>query len=274
MRLLEFPHSHYCEKARWALDYKGVPFRTVPVMPGYHVVTVRRYAPDAAVPVLLDGGEVVQGSSAIIDYLEQRHTEQPLTPADAPERNECLEIESDMDDRLGENLRRILYHWLLAYPDFIRYCFTHPMPAYKRALVALIYPALRRKIYQTYVVSPAKVERSMREFERALAEIGQRLDGKRYLVGDRFTRADLSVAAMLSLLVMPPEHPFPWIAIPDSEARAFYDAYRDHPVCGWVREMYRMHRRAVTAGANRAGVLQGACRDPGACSGSGASTGA
>jgi hypothetical protein len=160
---------------------------------------------------------------------------------------------------LGRSLLAlIVLLWLLASPDFIRYCFTHPMPAYKRALVALIYPALRRKIYQTYVVSPAKVERSMREFERALAEIGQRLDGERYLVGDRFTRADLSVAAMLSLLVMPPEHPFPSIAIPDSEAGAFYDAYRDQPVCGWVREMYRMHRRAVTADANRAGVVQGA----------------
>jgi glutathione S-transferase len=258
MRLLEFPHSHYCEKARWALDYKGVPFRAVAVMPGFHVVTVRRYAPDTAVPVLLDGRQVVQGSGAIIDYLDEQHPEQPLTPADARERAECLDIEAAMDDRLGENLRRILYHWLLAYPDFIRYCFTYPMPAYKRALVAVIYPALRRKIYQTYVISPAKVERSLRAFERALAEVGQRLDGKRYVVGERFTRADLSVAAMLSLLVMPPEHPFPWIPIPDSAARAFYDAYRDHPVCEWVREMYRMHRRAVTTAVHPAGVLQGA----------------
>ena len=196
MRLLEFAHSHYCEKARWALDYKGVPFQAVPVMPGFHGITVRRYAPDTAVPVLLDGGRVVQGSGAIIDDLEQQHPGQSLTPADARQRTECLEIESDMGEQLGENLRRVLYHWLLAYPDFIRYCFTHPMPAYKRALVALIYPALRQKIYQTYVVSPAKVERSLRAFERALGEIGQRLEGKRYLVGDRFTRADLSVAAM------------------------------------------------------------------------------
>lgn len=258
MRLLEFPHSHYCEKARWALDYKGVPFRAVPVMPGFHVITVRRYAQDTAVPVLLDGGRVVQGSGAIIDYLEQQHPAQPLTPADARERAECLAIEAEMDDRLGENLRRILYHWLLAYPDFIRYCFTYPMPAHKRALVGLIYPALRRKIYQTYVISPARVERSQREFERALAEIGQRLDGKHYLVGERFTRADLSVAAMLSLLVMPPEHPFRWLPIPDSEARAFYDAYRDHPVCAWVSQMYRMHRRPVTTAEHRAGVLQSA----------------
>ena len=29
MKLLEFPHSHYCEKARWALDYKGIPFEAM-----------------------------------------------------------------------------------------------------------------------------------------------------------------------------------------------------------------------------------------------------
>ena len=55
MKLLEFPHSHYCEKARWALDFKGIPFEAVAVMPGLHMLTIRLYAPDTAVPVLLTG---------------------------------------------------------------------------------------------------------------------------------------------------------------------------------------------------------------------------
>ena len=242
MKLLEFPHSHYCEKARWTLDYKGVAFQSVVIMPGLHTITVRRFAPGTSVPVLLNGSDIVQGSGEIIHYLEQKYPARPLTPVDAEERRECLEIERTMDKKLGVNIRRILYQGLLAYPDFVRHCFTYPMPRVKQLVFRLFYPILRYKIHQTYVISAARVEQARREFDAAMEEIGKKLDRKNYLVGDSFTRADLSVAAMLSFLVMPPEHPFPWIEIPDPKTRAFYDEYRDHPVSAWVRKMYREHR--------------------------------
>ncbi len=242
MKLLEFPHSHYCEKARWALDYKGVPFQAVALLPGLHMITVRKYAPDTSVPVLLSDGEGVQGSSEIIDYLDRKFPLHSLTPVDPDQRQACLEIERSMDTRLGENIRRVLYDRLLAYPEFIRHCFTHPMPGVKQFIFRLFYPVLRNKIYQTYVVSPAKVEQSLREFDAAMSELEQTVKQGQYLVGDQFTRADLSVASMLSLLVMPAEHPFPWRDIPDPQTRLFYDLYRDHPVSEWVRKMYREHR--------------------------------
>lgn len=244
MKLLEFPHSHYCEKARWALDYKGIPFQAVAIMPGLHLITVRKYAPDTSVPVLLSGNEVVQGSSEIINYLEQKHPLHSLTPTDANQRQACLEIEHSMDERLGENIRRVLYYRLLAYPDFIRHCFTYPMSRHKQLFFSLFYPILRYKIYQTYVISVEKVKQARCEFEVAIGEIEKRLQQKQYLVGEQFTRADLSVASMLSLLVMPTEHPFPWREIPDPQTRNFYDEYRDHPVSEWVRKMYRHHRWA------------------------------
>lgn len=242
MKLLEFPHSHYCEKARWALDYKGIAFQAVAIMPGFHMITVRKYAPDTSVPVLLDDDEVVQGSSEIINYLDQKYPSCPLTPVDTDERQACLDIERDMDERLGENIRRILYYRLLAYPDFIQYCFTHPMSPFRQLIFSLFYPVLRYKIYRTYVISAEKVEQAKREFDVAMTEIENRLKHREYLVGEQFSRADLSVASMLSLLVMPKEHPFPWKVIPDSQTRIFLEEFRDHPVIEWVNRMYREHR--------------------------------
>lgn len=242
MKLLVFPHSHYCEKARWVLDYKGINCQVVAIMPGLHMLTVRRYAADTSVPVLLSDDKVVQGSSEIIDYLEQKHPEPVLTPADEDLRRVCLEIEAAMDEALGENIRCILYYGLLAYPDFIRYCFTHPMPRSKQLFFSLFYPVLRDKIYKTYVISAARVGRARREFDIAMDEIEKKLERHKYLVGEQFTRADLSVASMLSLLVMPSEHPFPWIDIPDQGTRSFLAEYQDHPVSEWVRHVYREHR--------------------------------
>ncbi len=183
------------------LDHKGIPFQAVAVMPGLHMITVRRVAPGTSVPVLLDAKDVVQGSSEIIHYLEQKYPAHSLTPADADERQACLNIEHAMDERLGNNIRRILYHTLLAYPDFIRYCFTHPMPRLKQLIFSLFYPVLRYRIYQTYVLSAAKVEQAGRDFDIAMSEIEAMIKHRPYLVGETFTRADLSVASMLSLLV-------------------------------------------------------------------------
>ncbi len=242
MKLLVFPHSHFCEKARWALDYKGVPFQEVSILPGFHMITVRKYAPKTSVPVLLNGAEVKQGSSEIIDYLDIKFPSRLLTPEKNNERLKCLKIEKDMDERLGENIRRVLYSFLLSYPGFIRHCFTHPMPWMKRFVFRLIYPALRSKIYKTYVISPARVSQARHDFDIAMDELKERLERKQYLSGQSFTRLDLSVASMLSLLVLPPEHPFPWREIPDSQVREIYNDYYDHPVSGWVRKIYRDHR--------------------------------
>lgn len=250
MKLLEFPHSHYCEKARWALDYKGIPFQPVPIMPGFHIITVRRHAPDTSVPVLLSDERVVQGSSEIIDYLEASYPSPPLTPRDPDEHRACVEIEQAMDARLGETIRSILYDRLLAYPEFIRYCFTHPMSEPKQFVFSLIYPVLRYKIQRTYVGCAAQVEQARRDFDAAMGEMEKRLEGQQYLVGGEFSRADLSVASMLALLVMPPEHPFPWQEIPDRQTRAFYEEYRNHPVAEWVRTMYREHRLGVAGHCN------------------------
>ncbi len=243
MKLLVFPHSHFCEKARWALDFKGIPFEPVAVMPGLHLRTVKKLAPKSTVPVLINGDEVVQGADEIIHYLDRCHPLRLLTPTDTDARDACLALEHSMDARLGENIRCILYQTLINYPKFICHCFTYPMPRLKQLAFYLIYPVLRRKIYQTYVVSDAFVDEARRNFDLAMEELGQRISQQEFMVNDQFTRADLSVAAMLSLIVLPPEHPFPWGGLPDPKAQAFLDLYRDHPVSEWVGKMYRDHRR-------------------------------
>lgn len=242
MKLLLFPHSHFCEKARWALDYKRLGYTPVAVLPGLHRRTIRRIAPASSLPVLVTEAGAIQGSNEIIDYLDELAPGRPLTP-DAPgARDECLALERRMDAQLGIPVRQILYASLLDHPAFIRRCFTHTMPSWKRACYPLVAAPLRRGIYAAYVQSPAAVDAARTAFDKTMSELAQRLDPAGYLVRNTFTRADLAVAALLSLLALPPEHPFPWGEVPPSAARDFIEAYRDHPVSRWVRRIYREHR--------------------------------
>jgi glutathione S-transferase len=75
----------------------------------------------------------------------------------------------------------------------------------------------------------------------ALDRLEEELDGREYLVGDAFSVADLTAAALLYGLVLPPEGPWhpenvpvPW------EARM--EALGDRPASLWVCEMYARHR--------------------------------
>ena len=152
MKLLEFPHSHYCEKARWALDVKGIPFERVALLPGFHMRTVRRHAPKTSVPVLLNESEVVQGSSEIIDYLDEHFPEPRLTPQTPEIREECSQFEAELGSKFGEPIRTILYDRLLAYPDYIRFCFTHPLPVIEALLVHVRKNHWLQRIRRTDVV--------------------------------------------------------------------------------------------------------------------------
>ena len=82
IKLYQFPVSHYCEKVRWALDFKGLKYRKINLVPGPHVRKVLQMASRSQVPVLEDGKVIVQGSAEIIDYLESKYPERSLTPKD------------------------------------------------------------------------------------------------------------------------------------------------------------------------------------------------
>ena len=97
MILYTFTISHFAEKARWSLDYKGITYQEKRLVPGSHIPIVRRIAPSTFVPVLDDAGRIVQGSSAIIDYVEEHSPEPPLTPADPSEQQRSLELERWLD---------------------------------------------------------------------------------------------------------------------------------------------------------------------------------
>ena len=80
--LWHIPVSHYNEKARWALDYEGIAYEERALLPGPHQLVTRRIARRTHVPVLEHDGQVVQGSSAIIDYVADRLGGARLTASD------------------------------------------------------------------------------------------------------------------------------------------------------------------------------------------------
>src|SRR5918999_1635861 len=93
--------SHYNEKVRWALDYKGVPHARRAVDAGFHRGTARRLSGGDTLPVLVLDGRGIGDSTRIIAELERLHPEPKLYPADPKERERALELEEFFDEELG-----------------------------------------------------------------------------------------------------------------------------------------------------------------------------
>ncbi|MGI8738178.1 MAG: glutathione S-transferase family protein, partial [Gammaproteobacteria bacterium] len=120
VELYQFQFSHYCEKARWALDYKGIPYKPRNLLPGLHVNPTRKLAPDTSLPILVDDGTAVQDSTAIIDFLDRKYPQRPLVPQDPAHAREALAWEEYFDEEVGVTLRLWFYY--------------HALPDRKRAL--------------------------------------------------------------------------------------------------------------------------------------------
>jgi glutathione S-transferase len=58
--LVVFGISHFCEKARWALDWHGISYTEVTWPPGLHRPLLKKHgAKGSSLPVVLDGDLVV-----------------------------------------------------------------------------------------------------------------------------------------------------------------------------------------------------------------------
>lgn len=225
------------------MDFKGIAYQAEAVLPGFHMFSVKRIAPGTSVPVLIHDDVVIQGSDSIIDYLDERYPQRLLTPQDPDALDECRAIEQKADRMIGVNLRRILYHRLLQYPKLIKHYFMQRSPVYQGFIFSLFYPVLKRKIRQKYVITEERVHSSMVELNQALDWFDERLATKDFLVGNGFTRADLSVAAMLSIVCCPPEHPVTWVEqTPDPETNALMRNYKNRRTVQWALSLYRDYR--------------------------------
>ncbi len=82
-QLISATPSPYARKVRIALAEKGLPFELLTEVPWHGTTMTPRHNPLEKLPVLLlpDGGSVYE-SSFILQYLELKHPQPPLLPAD------------------------------------------------------------------------------------------------------------------------------------------------------------------------------------------------
>jgi glutathione S-transferase len=252
--LWQFAFSHFNEKVRWALDYKGIPHirRSLPI--GLHLPIMRRLTGQTGTPVLMLGGRVLVDSSRIIEALERWQPDPPLYPSSPAERARALDIEEYFDEEIGHPLRKAVLHEVFTDLDYTSALFCMEQPrwlrwAFRRFASRLI------AVYRARADVTAESAAHGREaVMAALARIETERGAHEYLVGNRFSVADLAAAALCYPLATPPQFP-----VLGGRWPAAYVRYRNtvahRPGFRWVAEMYRRHRGPSMAVATRRAAL-------------------
>jgi glutathione S-transferase len=201
--LVTMPHSHYAEKARWALDRLALPYREEAHVPLLHrLATLRRGG--GSVPLLLHGGRALCDSTDILEHADAACGGDRLYPADPAQREAVSALEARFDDALGPHARRWAYAQFLPYRDALRTMMARGVPRWEAKLLPLLMPAVVPLVRRAFRITPESAERSRRRVHALFEEVGELLrDGRRYLVGGRFSAADLSFAALASPVLLP-----------------------------------------------------------------------
>jgi glutathione S-transferase len=199
-RLVTIPFSHFCEKARWALDRAQVEYVEEGHLPLFAWGPALRAGRRRTVPCLITDDGPVADSTDILHWVDHHGEADPLFGDP-----DVAELEERFDRVLGPHSRRVAYgHVLPRLRDLV--ADVRGIPRVEAVLTRTLARPIGAIMKRGLKVSPEGVARSRTAVEAIFGEVTEMLaDGRRYLVGGRFSAADLTFAALATPVIGPPE---------------------------------------------------------------------
>jgi glutathione S-transferase len=193
--------SHPCATVQRALDMKAVPYKVVELLPPMHAALQRMRFGARTVPgLILDSGEKISGSRAIMRRLEELAPEPSLFPADPDALVEVHRAEEWGDEVWQPMARRLLWRTFTMHPRAMtsyQQGSRYPMPAVAVRLMAPAVNAVERRLN-------AAEEGAVRADLLALPGHLDRIDAwlaDGVLGGETVNAADLQIATTSRLML-------------------------------------------------------------------------
>ncbi len=246
--LVTIAFSHYCEKARWALDLAGIPYREDKHLPLMHLAFTRPRGGRSTPLLALTDGTVLTDSTDILDWVDAASTANgasPIWPTDRETAATARTVETQLDERFGPHARRLGYWHLLGAPPQLLLDFARVAPRAEQMVLRVFRPLVVAFIRRSLKIDEAGARRSESIVRETFAAMSDRLArGAGYLVGTHFSAADLTFASLAAPLIFPDHHPISWPSldrIPPA-MRTLVEELRATPAGRHVQRMYAEHR--------------------------------
>src|SRR4051812_19366144 len=144
-RLLTIPISHFCEKARWALERADLDYVEERHVQGIHQIVARRAGGGKTMPVLVAEEGVIGESEEILRYADDRvPVDRRLFPADERSRKEVVELCRWLDEGLGPDGRRLMYAHMLPQKRLMLRYNNQGVPRWESWTIRGLWPVITR----------------------------------------------------------------------------------------------------------------------------------
>ncbi|HEY9894798.1 MAG TPA: glutathione S-transferase family protein [Candidatus Sericytochromatia bacterium] len=253
LELHQFELSHYVEKVRLILDYKGLAYRKLEVTPGIGQIDLYRLSGQRQVPVLQDGTQIIADSTAIAEYLERQYPDRPIIPTEPKLRGLTLLMEQWADESIGLNARKVLIGALNQDQSFRAALLPSSVPDVVRSLVGAVPGEFLSILGQGVGFGPDAIKTATEAIKRDLASLCFILHDQPYLVTDHPTLADFAVAGMSMYLKFPTGD---FLEIPDAlkgkGVPGIADVGTFEPFFSWRDRLYAEYRKPLVGSSSSA----------------------
>jgi glutathione S-transferase len=226
-KLYVIPGSHACRSAMLMLEHKEAPYKRVDVITLTHPIVARLRGFDAGsqtraaggrrtlgirlgdlmgtVPALAADGARISTNHGIARFLDERHPERPLIPAEPERRRAVEEVERWANDTLQMEARRIPLGWAVREPAKIARAGADGRMGYllyrKELARRLIIPWLGRAVFP---VDGARDDELVASLPPMLDKIDAWI-GEGVIGGEHLNAADFMIAPSLALILYRPD---------------------------------------------------------------------
>jgi glutathione S-transferase len=249
LELYQFELSHYCEKIRFILDYKQLPYRKIEVTPGLGQIDVFRMSGQRQVPVLKDGNEVIADSTAIARYLEDKYPDRPIVPTDPLQRAQCLIFEEWADESIALNGRKVMLSAFGQNPVFRSALLPSSVPGLLKSIVESVPREAFDVLSLGAGLTPDTVKAARKSMAQNLEALTLILKNRPYLISDRPTLADFAVAGLSLYIKIPTGN---YLDVPGALKGQGVPGLADNPEYDafwqWRDRLYSDYRKPSTTG--------------------------
>lgn len=206
--LLTIGPSHYCEKARWALDYLNIEYQEEICTPIFNMIHNRKYKAKT-LPILLIDDLILKDSTDILQYLDKKTGYGTLYPIDGDEKKQVEELEDLFDKDLGTHTRRWAYFYILEREDLMIDIFCLGANPLEEAIFQTFFPIVKYMFKASMRINVQGAERSRSKIEQVFEKVENLLsDGRKYLTGDKITAADITFSSLALPIILPNGYSF------------------------------------------------------------------
>jgi glutathione S-transferase len=255
VRLVTIPISHYCEKARWALERAEIPYREERHIQGVHMLYAKRAGGGITVPVLVTPDRTLGESEEILLWVDARiPPEHRLFPDEG--RDEVLRISRRLDAELGPKGRRLMYVNMLPEKKLLLDFNNAGVPRWEDRFMRAGFTIVTLLVKRRLSITPGIDVSDEADIWRELDWVAELLsDGRPYLSGERFGAADLTFGALSAAIVVPSDYgtPLPGLDGMPPAARDFVSRAREHPAGRFALSLVERHRRETISAATASG---------------------